>query len=358
MTPDVSVIVPVYNVAPYLSECVMSVLRQTHQDFELLLVDDGSTDGSSVLCDAFALDDSRVRVHHQKNTGLSGARNVGLGFAKGEFVTFLDGDDWLDRHTLAVTLRAARRTQADVVLWPYVREYQGGVSIPKRLFGFNERTFSPEECRQLICRRMVGLMGEELSIPENADALVTACAKLYRRQVMEDHSVRFVDTALIGTEDAFFNLQVFTHVSSSVYLNQFMYHYRRDNTTSSTTRYRPDLQRQWGELHRLMRSHIAEHALGESFEQALRNRVAFSVIGLGLNALSAGLSRRAFIRQVDAILSDPDYRQAVKTLPLRPLPTPWRLFFTAAKYRQAGVVGAMLWTMNALRARRNRGNSH
>ena len=89
----VSVIVPVYNVRPYLEECLESVVSQTYHNLEILVIDDGSTDGSGEICDRFAENDSRIRVVHQKNKGLGAARNVGLDLATGSVVSFLDSDD-------------------------------------------------------------------------------------------------------------------------------------------------------------------------------------------------------------------------------------------------------------------------
>lgn len=351
--PTVSVIVPIYNVAPYLDQCIESVLAQTHADFEVLLIDDGSTDDSPALCDSYAARDARVRVVHQANGGLSRARNAGLEAVRGQFVTFLDGDDWLEPDTLEASLRAATTHNADVVLWPYVREYRG-FSLPKRLFDFDERFFDAQETRHSICRRMVGLFGRELSAPENADALVTACAKLYARDLLERSGAEFVDTQRIGTEDALFNLQVLTHAMSAVYLNRFLYHYRRDNASSLTTAHKPALPQQWSELHALMGAHIAQHAMGSDFEQALRNRISLSIIGLGLNALRSGLGVRRITQQVRAILTAPDYRAAVGTLEIRWLPPHWRVFFLAAKLSWALPTHALLRAMNAMRARRNR----
>lgn len=94
--PKISVIVPVYNVEKYLRRCVDSILAQTFTDFELLLIDDGSTDKSGEICDEYGRIDGRVRVFHQENGGVSKARNVGLDYAKGEWVTFCDSDDWLE----------------------------------------------------------------------------------------------------------------------------------------------------------------------------------------------------------------------------------------------------------------------
>lgn len=102
----VSVVVPVYNVAPYVSRCVESVLKQTHTELEVILVDDGSTDGGGELCEAFAARDSRIKVIHQTNAGLSSARNVGLTSASAGYVTFLDGDDWWEAEFVETLLLA------------------------------------------------------------------------------------------------------------------------------------------------------------------------------------------------------------------------------------------------------------
>ena len=93
--PIMSVIVPVYNTEQYLHRCIDSILTQTYTDFELLLIDDGSKDKSGDICDEYALKDSRIRVFHKENGGVSSARNLGLDNAAGEWITFVDSDDWI-----------------------------------------------------------------------------------------------------------------------------------------------------------------------------------------------------------------------------------------------------------------------
>ena len=114
--PLISVIVPVYNVEKYLVQCVESIQRQTYQALEIILVDDGSTDASGVLCDEIAKSDRRVTVIHQENMGLSGARNTALDMASGSAVTFVDSDDWLDERMVEKLAAALDGSDADVAV--------------------------------------------------------------------------------------------------------------------------------------------------------------------------------------------------------------------------------------------------
>ena len=115
--PTVSVVIPVYNVERYLEECVESVLKQSFQDYEIILVDDGSTDTSGTLCDSLKKSDNRICVIHRENGGLSAARNTGLKAAQGEYVYFLDSDDWIKEDTLEKLISTAKAEKADVVFF-------------------------------------------------------------------------------------------------------------------------------------------------------------------------------------------------------------------------------------------------
>ena len=107
MNPCITVIVPVYNVKDYLPQCIESVLQQTWRNFELLLIDDGSTDGSADICNLYAEEDLRIRCVHKENGGVSSARNRGLDEAKGEYISFLDSDDYFDPDMRKMSLHAS-----------------------------------------------------------------------------------------------------------------------------------------------------------------------------------------------------------------------------------------------------------
>ena len=121
--PKISVIVPVYNVQEYLTKCVDSILIQDFRDFELILIDDGSTDQSGLICENYLKMDGRVKVIHKENGGLSDARNVGLDCATGDFVTFIDSDDYIEYNYLERLYNESCNTDADVVICNFYRYY-------------------------------------------------------------------------------------------------------------------------------------------------------------------------------------------------------------------------------------------
>jgi glycosyltransferase involved in cell wall biosynthesis len=122
LAPKVSVIVPVYNVEKYVRQCIESILAQTFTDWELLLVDDGTQDNSGYICDEYAQQDSRIRVFHKKNGGVSSARNLGLENAKGKWITFVDSDDFIYSNVLCLILETIETNALDILQFDYNRE--------------------------------------------------------------------------------------------------------------------------------------------------------------------------------------------------------------------------------------------
>ena len=119
--PSVSIIVPVYNAEKTIERCVNSILNQTYKDFELLLLDDGSTDGSGMICDDYAKRDVRVRVCHKENSGVSDTRNQGIDMAEGEYLQFVDSDDWIIPEATGFFFRAAAEHGCDMVIGDFYR---------------------------------------------------------------------------------------------------------------------------------------------------------------------------------------------------------------------------------------------
>lgn len=142
--PLVSVVVPIYNVEPYLRECVNSILGQTYSNTEIILVDDGSTDGSSLICDEYSKRDSRIRVIHKANGGLSDARNTGLDDAHGDFVTFVDSDDWLEPNMIERCMNLIEINNADFCGASFMLAYRDH-KVPNHVFAKGPEVYSKEE---------------------------------------------------------------------------------------------------------------------------------------------------------------------------------------------------------------------
>ena len=204
----ISVVIPVFNSQDYLRQCLESVINQTYQNLQIICVDDASSDCSWNILQEYAAADSRVQIFRKENEGVSLSRNFALEQVCGEYVLFVDSDDWLEPDTCACAMRSAEGNKADVVMWSYIRE-MGNESRKKKIFE-KDIVFDRSAVREKLYRRMVGAYGDELSHPENADALCTVWGKLYRRDVIENNHIRFYDIREIGTyEDGLFNLEVF-----------------------------------------------------------------------------------------------------------------------------------------------------
>lgn len=350
MDPVISVIVPAYNAEKYLPQCLDSILCQSYKSLQIICVDDGSKDATPQILDAYADKDSRVVVLHKKNEGVSLARNAALDMATGDYLLFVDGDDWIEQDTCEAALEAQRKHNADVVMWSYIREVSGE-SRKKNIYDA-DILFDRQAVREKLHRRMLGLYGEETAKPENADALCTVWGKLYRRDLIEKNGIRFHDIRQIGTyEDGLFNLNVFSKTSRAVFINRHLYHYRRDISTSITTAYNAQLPQQWSVLFDILQKHISESTVDHTFRTALENRVVFSLIAIGINETESHDGMLKTVRRIEQYVSQPRYREAIRNFDFRYLPAHWKLFFLCAKCRFSAGVYLLLLVIQKIRGR-------
>jgi len=350
MSPRVSVIVPVYHVERYLAKCLDSLLAQTLQDLEIIIVYDSSTDSSAALVEAYRSKDSRIRVVDRPNTGVSSSRNAGLEQVSGEFTAFVDADDWVAADMLESLLGEAVASQADIVLCTYMKEYENR-SVEKH-FDLPDRVeYSPAETRRVLLCRLVGPIGQELARPENLDSFGTVWGKVYRSSLLMDNGLRFVDLLEIGTnEDCLFNLQAFAVARTTVFIRRALYHYRRDNPDSITSAYRPQLRQQWERLFHRIETFIKENSLPAEFWEAFSNRKALCMFSLAKNVLhnSDDKDFRSRYRKLRSLLKDTVLSVAVGKLPLSFFPIHWKLFFLLAKRRMTLPFYLMLKAADAL----------
>lgn len=346
----ISVIIPVYNSEKFLAKCLESVLKQTYQNIEIICVDDGSSDKSLSIVMELQKKDSRIICFQKKNEGVSYARNFALKNITGDYVLFVDSDDWIEPKTCEVALQTLKQKQVDVVMWSYIRESKKG-SKKKHIFD-SDVLFDSEQVYDLLYRRMVGVSGHDLSKPENADALCTVWGKLYRRDLIEEHHIHFYDIRKTGTyEDGLFNLEYFSYVKSAFFMNEYLYHYRRDNQESVTAVYNKNLWKQYQYLYSILKTHIVEKQLDSTFTVALNNRIALNLVQLGINIMAEDAGATKKIRKIQNILTDSTYHAAVKQLCTKEMPMHWKVFFMLAKRKSAIGVYSMLAIIQVIRGR-------
>lgn len=202
--PVISVIVPIYNAKKYLRTCIDSILSQTYEDFELLLINDGSTDGCNVICDEYALKDTRVKVFHKKNGGVSSARNLGLDNACGEWITFVDSDDYLDESFLAE-----------------IRFFEGvDIVVSGVKFINSNKIFSPPMIKKMKIDDDLSFIGIQFS----KLYFRAPWAKFFKNDIIQQNKLRFSLDLFCG-EDTEFNLRYIQSVKYLGFSSKALYYY-------------------------------------------------------------------------------------------------------------------------------------
>lgn len=206
----VSMIVPVYNSEKTLSRCIDSILNQTYRDFELILLNDGSTDTSGEICDAYAKRDSRVRVVHKENTGVSDTRNRGIDLARGEYLQFLDSDDWITPDATALFVRTATEQQCDMVISQFYRVIGEHVSQKGAIDedGLMDRSTYANHMMQKPADFYYGVLWN----------------KFYKRSIITEHRLR-MDQSISWCEDFMFNLEYVRHTQTIYAMKVPVYYY-------------------------------------------------------------------------------------------------------------------------------------
>lgn len=198
----ISIITPVYLVEQYLDRCISSIIAQSYTDFELILVDDGSPDRSGEICDRWAQKDSRIRVFHQPNSGVSAARNLALNIVEGEYITFVDSDDWLENDCLQQLLDVAGKTNADIVC---CNRFENGQE------------------QKAVCRYREALITREEALDCYSKYYFTAVwGKLYRRECLEGLKFR---EDIYYSEDTLFYTQAVMNAQTVYWMSRPLYHY-------------------------------------------------------------------------------------------------------------------------------------
>ena len=305
--PEISVIVPVYRAEAFLRKCTNSILNQTYSDLELLLIEDGSPDGSGALCEEIAKEDRRVRVFHKENGGVSSARNLGLEQAQGKYIAFVDADDWLeitaleDLHTALQEAGAESAGGSHYRVQPDDQREEEPGAMPAGVYG-------PAEIRTGILDR---LMGERMGKPgEVFNGFIWRF--LFSAELIRTHHLTFSGAYL---EDELFLLEYFYQAESLAMIDAPVYNYLQ-NPASVTRRYLPDYMETFTAFMQAKEALAARTGLGQD-QPLWRENSNWSglLIAIGNefaadNPASAAQKRR----RVKALCERPEMAKAIESI--------------------------------------------
>lgn len=208
--PKISIIIPVYNVEQYLNQCILSILKQAYSNFELILVDDGSTDCSGKICDEYADKDYRIKVIHKTNAGVSAARNDGIDISSGSLVCFIDSDDWIEENYLNVIVSEIE--DFGILFFGSVWHYEDGCF---RSMCFENKIFSDVEQGMLL------LLKNDIQ----TNYFGFTWNKVFRKDIIDRYNIRFVEKLSIS-EDEIFTIEYCKYIKNMKIIDKPLYHYR------------------------------------------------------------------------------------------------------------------------------------
>jgi len=247
----ISIIVPIYNIEKYLVECIESILSQTFFDIEIVLVDDGSIDSSGLICDEYALKDDRIKVIHKKNDGLVRARKSGLKATTGEYIAYVDGDDWIEANMIERLYTTLTERNVDIVMCGRYEDI-GDTHRPIN-HGISEGRYDKQDLLNSVYPNMIvnGAFFEWGIFPGVWD-------KLFKRECLEKYQMAVDDRLTMG-EDAACTYPALLNVNSIYVLHECLYHYRQSSASMVKKDVDVDLQRK--------RFNILFNSVNASFEK-------------------------------------------------------------------------------------------
>ncbi len=336
MKDCISIIVPVYNVEKYLRRCVDSLVTQTYENLEILLIDDGSRDGSLSICREYEKIDSRVRVFHKENEGLGLTRNYGTARAVGDYITFVDSDDYLVPDAMEVLIKKAWETQADIISANmYYKDKPMDVFLPERLY-------DSDEIQRIL---MVRMMGNSPNILDGFS--YTSTAKLFKRELFAEKKLLFPSERELIWEDLAFSVNAFP-VCGAIYITHYPIYYYCFNEGSLTHSYKPHKLDLIMILYRYMTDKIQELELPDEARQRLDNNFIGHIrTCIKLEVYYAGQNGfRKALANIGDTCRRKDVQRLIRSYPKQSFNRAQRIYNFFMENRLAAGVYLLTWMQN------------
>ncbi|WP_338854346.1 glycosyltransferase family 2 protein [Clostridium perfringens] len=323
----ISVIVPVYNVENYLEECIESLIKQTLLPFEIILVNDGSTDNSGLICDKYSQEYSFILTVHKKNAGLGMARNTGLDYVSGDYVTFIDSDDFFDKDYIKVMSDTIKKYNCDTCKTSFRR-----VDLESNFIKNDEIVpgdFIKSDIKNNFIPRIIG------SAPDKKDSIpMSSCCTLYSMSIINKNKLRFVSEREWISEDLLFNIEYYMH-AKYVRLSEYIGYNYRVNTNSLTTKYNPERFKKCLIMYQKEVELLKQNNLYELCEYRLIRqffiylRMCFSQLNIKVCHLSA----KDILKEIMIICKNKQVQDMIRQFPVRKMGFKQQVFVYLVKYK-------------------------
>ena len=328
---DISVIVPVHNVEELLPRCVDSILKQTKRNIDIVLVDDGSTDGSGAVCDEYAKNNENIHVVHKPNGGLTSAWKAGVEASEGRYLGFVDSDDWIDEDMYKRMWESACKYNSDVVVCGLVFDYED-TSIPKRneISSFGKEYYSRKDLEELFPKlindgRFFGRMLQPARV-----------TKIYRRELVENNMALCKEEVTVG-EDMQLTLPALLDAKSmSVIKDFYPYHYWF-NQKSMTGKYDPNYLDKIKVMERRLKEVSAEKGIFDFAPQITNDFLGLAVIGLKNGVIRNTEGKESAMAVIQKYCEDEAVKDALKNHTMDQLPITIKVFLMLMKKKQYSI---------------------
>lgn len=324
---SLSIIIPVYNVAPYLNDCLQSVVEQGYQDVEIICIDDGSTDGSDRVLDYWGKEDRRIIVVHQDNKGVSSARNKGLDLASGDFITFVDADDLVKPNIYTTSIETMQQHNLDTFFFSFETFPDSKIQTT----GFV--TDEVVDFRKLFASN---------SRIQSLNSLCFNWRFIFRSSVLKDNNLYFDEKIAIG-EDMIYNIDAICHSERILVSDEPLYLYRKNNPNSAMSmKYKPQLETSLTRMYEIKKRQIKEYKLNLCSNYPYD--LARYTIHIYLSMLIQNMYNQPNVtnreKEIKRILSLPMIRDAFNAIGYKNLYTSWKeyVFYLAQKIKASKIV--------------------
>lgn len=329
----ISVIVAVYNIEAYLKRCVETLIYQTLEDLEIILVDDCSTDSSWAVCDEFGrtFPDKIKVIHKKKNEGLAEARNSGIQAATGKYIAFVDGDDYVEKNTYEKLFQIAETNSADSVIFGYYNDTKNGITEHRK--DTVAGVYEGEKVMEEAFPKIIGTLPEDMT---DYSIGYAPWAQLLRRDNLIENHIRFTSERKLIYEDLMFALDLYPTIKKIVVVEDAFYHYC-ENSGSLTMTVRTDRFDRVKQMYEyLKKTKQYNELLFTNYEVCLRfRRTMLSYIRLCIMQLS---SDKKYRKKIDYVIEDDFCREIIVGYPVFSLPVKQAVFAVCLRYKMKGIL--------------------